>query len=83
MVSVALGLIALQVIVTSPINDLIPAMSYLTGLAAKWIDPTVPLIPATSSAGSTSSTRSTSSADSAGQRLAGIGRITTGFLSVT
>ncbi len=44
MLAVTLGLIGLQVLLTSPINELVPAVSYLTTVAAKWIDPTVPLI---------------------------------------
>jgi hypothetical protein len=43
--AVALGLIGLQVLLTSRINDLVPAVAYLTTLAARWIDPEVPLIP--------------------------------------
>ena len=43
--AVSLGLIGLQVLLTSSLNNLIPAAAYLTTLAGKWIDPNTPLIP--------------------------------------
>ena len=64
--AVALGLIALQLFTTSTLPGLVPALSYPATLAAKWMDPTVPLIH--SGAGTTGS--STAPAATPGQTAA-------------
>jgi hypothetical protein len=79
LIAVSLGLIGLQVLLTSPLNELIPAVSYLTTLAGRWIDPTVPLIPdkggaSATTANSKTGQKMTSASDARELQLAGIGQ---------
>jgi hypothetical protein len=72
--AVALGLIALQFFASSTLPGLVPALSYPATLAAKWLDPTVPLIAARSSASSAApaATPAQTAAQQQGQATAGL-----------
>jgi hypothetical protein len=50
--AVFFGLIALQVVITTPLARFATALAYPAQLAVNWMSPAVPLIPARSAAGS-------------------------------
>lgn len=76
----ALALIALQVLVSSKLPLLGSALAYPGQLAARWVDPSVPLISAAPSStggspgtGSSASSPPANTAAQQGQQIAGIG----------
>lgn len=75
LVAMSLALIGLQVLLTSSVGELVPAVSWVTSAVGKWIDPDVPLIADKAGAGTQggkSSPKIGSAADSLGARAAGL-----------
>ena len=75
--AVALGLIALQFLTSSTLPGLGPALSYPATLAAKWMDPAVPLIAerGTPASAAPPATPAQTAASQQGQATAGVSAV--------
>ena len=72
--TVLFALIGFELLVTTKLSDLAPAISWVTGAVAKWMDPDVPLISAAVGSGGASTTSGGSSPASTASILgAGLG----------